>query len=302
MFLNLPSVEQRLKKENLVLIAVLTTFLSLLPTAYAALISNSTTLLADLLRCLGEFSAIVASWVVLQKMSRNDTSRFNYGYGKLEQLAGIAVAAALFLTFLVSLTSGIRGVIVPTRLENAEFGFIFALLSVAGNAFLWVSNYIADARNPSPIAESQWRLFRAKTCATLVVVTSLGVALAFADSHASVYVDPLGSIALSLFMLWQSYKLVSASVPDLIDYAIEESLQKTLDTILADHRGEYTHVEKVRSRRTARRVYLELFLSFSAELPFGEVHRRVMLLKHSVEERFPGADITIIPSLPPLTP
>lgn len=291
-----------MKKENLVLVAVFTTFLSLLPTAYAALISNSTTLFADLLRCLGEFFAIVASWVVLLKMSRNETARFNYGYGKLEQLAGIAVAAALFLTFLVSLTSGIRGLIVPTRLENAEFGFIFALLSVGGNAFLWTSNYIADARSPSPIAESQWRLFRAKTCATMVVVTSLGIALAFADSEASVYVDPLGSIALSLFMLWQSYTLVSASVPDLIDYAIEESLQKTLDTILADHRDDYSHVEKVRSRRTARRVYLELFLSFPADLPFGEVHRRVMLLKHSIEERFPGADTTVIPSLSQLTP
>jgi divalent metal cation (Fe/Co/Zn/Cd) transporter len=136
----------------------------------------------------------------------------------------------------------------------------------------------------------------------MVVVTSLGVALAFADSQTSVYVDPLGSIALSLFMLWQSYTLVSASVPDLIDYAIEESLQKTLDTILADHREDYSHVEKVRSRRTARRVYLELFLSFPADLPFGEVHRRVMLLKHSIEERFPGADTTVIPSLSQLNP
>ena len=298
MFLRPPSLEYRLKKENLVLIAVLTTFISLVPTSYAALISNSNTLFADLLRCLGEFFAIVASWVVLIKMSRNETSRFNYGYGKLEQLAGIAVAAALFLTFLVSLTSGIRGLLVPTKLENAEFGFVFATLSVAGNAFLWVSNYIADARAPSPIAESQWRLFRAKTCATMVVVTSLGVALAFADSNASVYVDPLGSIALSLFMLWQSYTLVSASVPDLIDYAIEESLQKTLDTILSEHRADYSKVERVRSRRTARRVYLEIFLSFPAELPFGEVHRRVMLLRHSIAERFPGADITVIPSLP----
>lgn len=298
MFLRSPSLEYRLKKENLVLIAVLTTLISLVPTSYAAIISNSNTLFADLLRCLGEFFAIVASWVVLIKMSRNETSRFNYGYGKLEQLAGIAVAAALFLTFLVSLTSGIRGLLVPTKLENAEFGFVFATLSVAGNAFLWVSNYIADARTPSPIAESQWRLFRAKTCATMVVVTSLGVALAFADSNASVYVDPLGSIALSLFMLWQSYTLVSASVPDLIDYAIEESLQKTLDTILSEHRADYSKVERVRSRRTARRVYLEIFLSFPAELPFGEVHRRVMLLKHSIAERFPGADITVIPSLP----
>ena len=102
MFLNLSALEHRLKKENLVLVALLSTLLSLLPTAYAAFISNSTTLLADLLRCLGEFFAIVASWVVLKKMSRNDTSRFNYGYGKLEQLGGIAVAAALSLPSLAA--------------------------------------------------------------------------------------------------------------------------------------------------------------------------------------------------------
>lgn len=298
LFINLHALERRLKKEHLVLIAVCTTLLSLIPTAYAALISNSTTLFADLLRCLGEFFSILVSWLVLVKMSRNETSRFNYGYGKLEQLACIAVAAALFLTFLVSLTSGIRGLILPAKLENAEFGFIFALLSVLGNAFLWVSNYIADARTPSPIAESQWKLFRAKACATMVVVISLGTAITFADSRASVYVDPIGSIALSLFMLWQSYKLVSASVPDLIDYAIEETLQTTLDKILADHRESYSHLENVRSRRTARKIYIELFLAFPPEVPFGEVHRRVMLLKRSIEGHFPGADITVIPLLP----
>ena len=290
--------ERPLKKESLVAIAVITTLLSLSPTAYAALISNSTTLLADLLRCLGEFFAILASWLVLRKMSRNETSRFNYGYGKLEQLAGVAVAAALFLTFLVSIVSGIRGLIIPTKLENAEFGFLFAIASVAGNIFLWTSNYIADVRAPSPIAESQWRLFRAKACASLVVVISLGVALAFSDSAASVYVDPLGSIALSLFMLWQSYTLVSSSVPDLIDYALEETLQGTLERVLAEQQSTYLRLEKVRSRRTARKIYIEIFLAFPPELQFGDVHARVMQLKHAIEEHFPGADVTVIPSLP----
>jgi len=297
MLVSLEALDRQLKKEKLVAIAVGTTLLSLIPTAYAAIISNSTTLLADLLRCLGEFFAILASWLVLIKMSHNDTLRFNYGYGKLEQLAGVAVAAALFLTFLVSLISGIRGLIIPVKLENGEFGFLFAVASVLGNSFLWLSNYIANARSPSPIAESQWRLFRAKTCATLVVVFSLGVAIAFSDSAASVYVDPLGSIALSLFMLWQSYTLVSSSVPDLIDYAIEETLQGTLDRTLAEHRDEYLSVEKVRSRRTARKIYIELFISFPPDLRFDEVHRRVMALKRSVSEHFPGADITVIPSI-----
>ena len=295
---DLATASSKVTKEQLVLVAVGTTFLSLIPTAYAAIVSNSTTLFADLLRCLGEFFAITVAWLVLRKMSRNEVSRFNYGYGKLEQLAGVAVAAALFLTFLVSFISGLRGFISPTRVESAEFGFFFALLSVLGNAVMWVSNYLANRREYSPITESQARLFRAKTCATLVVALALGATLLFSDIYLSLFFDPIGSIALSLFMLWQGYTLASASVPDLIDYAIEEKLQNSLDSILSDHRHLFSHIERIRSRRTTKKIYIELFLAFNPALPFGTVHESVMVIKHAVSEGFPGADIVVIPSLP----
>jgi cation diffusion facilitator family transporter len=287
-----------LDRERLVLIAVGTTFLSLLPTAFVAFISTSTTLLADLLRCVGEFFAILVSWLVLRRMSSGDSKRFNYGYGKLEQLGGIAVAAALFLTFLVSLFSGIRGLISPQQVENAQLGFFFAGLSVVGNGFMWAMNYITDSKQPSPIAESQWRLFRAKTCATLVVMVSLATALHASNSFLKLYIDPIGTIALSVFMLWQAYTLTSASVPDLIDYAIEESLQGALDTIVEEHRHLYVKVEQVRSRRNPQKVFIEIFLSFEPQLPFHEVHNRVMTIKRAIEARFPRSDVTVIPSLP----
>lgn len=288
-------------RERLVLIAVGTTFLSLVPTAFVAFISTSTTLLADLLRCVGEFFAILVSWIVLRRMSAGDSKRFNYGYGKLEQLGGIAVAAALFLTFLVSLFSGIRGIISPQQVENAQLGFLFAILSVMGNGFMWGMNYITNTKQPSPIAECQWRLFRAKTCATLVVMISLATAMYASNSFLKLYMDPIGTIALSVFMLWQAYTLSSASVPDLIDYAIEESLQGALDTIIEEHRHLYVRVEQVRSRRNPQKVFIELFLSFEPQLPFHEVHRRVMTIKRAIEGRFPRSDVVVIPSLPPVT-
>lgn len=295
---SLATATTKVTKERLVLAAVMTTSLSLIPTAYAAIVSNSTTLFADLLRCLGEFFAILVAWLVLRKMSRNEVSRFNYGYGKLEQLAGVAVAAALFLTFLVSFLCGIRGFITPVRVENAEFGFFFAILSVLGNAVMWVSNSFTNRREQSPITESQGRLFRAKTCATLVVALALGATFIFPDVYLVLFIDPLGSIALSLFMLWQGYTLASASVPDLIDYAIEEKLQRSLDSILSEHRHLFSHIERIRSRRTTKKIYIELFLAFDPTLPFGTVHDSVMVVKHAVSQGFPGADIVVIPTLP----
>jgi ferrous-iron efflux pump FieF len=290
-------VSEALSKERLVAVAVITTFLSLVPTAYAAFLSNSTTLLADLLRCVAEFAAIFLSWIILRKVAKGETSRFNYGFGKLEQLACIAVAAALFGTFLLAFVLGIRRIITPEEVVNGEFGLVLALLSVLGNGALWLLNYIAFTKSSSPVADSQWRLFRAKTLATLVVVISLSGALFLPHYSWSAYVDGVGSIGLSLFMLWSAYSLVSSSVPDLIDCALEETLEQRVREILSGFEAQYIALERMRSRRVIKRVHLELFISFNPQHSFGSVHETVMSVKAAILQHLPGADVLVIPSI-----
>lgn len=293
------AIREALSKERLVSFAVLSTFLSLLPTAYAAFISNSTTLLADLLRCSAEFAAILLSWFILRKVAKGETSRFNYGFGKLEQLACVAVAASLFGTFLLAFVLGIRRIIAPETVVNAEFGLALALLSVLGNGLLWGLNYISFSKTSSPVADAQWRLFRAKTLATVVVGCSLGGALFFPTHFWSTYIDGVGSIGLSLFMLWSAYSLISSSVPDLIDCALEETLEQRVREILTGFEAQYISLERMRSRRVIKRIYLELFISFHPATPFGSVHDTVMAVKAAILQHLPGADVLVIPSVSP---
>lgn len=286
------------QRERLITLAVITTFLSLIPTTYVALISNSMTLYADLLRCVGEFVAIVVSLVVLKKASLNEGRLFNYGYGKMEQLAGVAVAGALFLSFLLSFVSGIHGLLVPSRVVNGEAGLALAILSVGGNAFMWFSNEVTHNRAPSPIANSQRRLFRAKTLASVVVALSICGSIYLPSGDLALMVDPLGAIAISLFMLRQSYTLTAASVPDLIDYALEAGLLRSLDSILADHASQYLKVERVRSRRAGRHCHIEVVIAFPPDIRLAELHTSMSQIRAAVEAGVPGAEVVIIPTTP----
>jgi cation diffusion facilitator family transporter len=278
-----------------VLIAVISTFLALIPTVYAALISNSITLVADLLRCSTEFMAILVSWIILRKVARSDVKHFNYGFGKLEQLSCMAVGAALFVTFLLCFVSGIRRLVAPEVVQNAGFGFGLAVLSVLGNAFLWITNYRSFLRQASPVSDAQWRLFRAKTAATLVVSLSLGAGLFFGSYGWTVYFDGLGSVLLSFFMLWSAYALVSSSVPDLIDCALEESLQVPIREVLKRHRNDYLHIDTVRSRRTGKRIFVELFISFAPLQTFAKVNDIAGQIRREVEAALKGAEVIVVP-------
>lgn len=290
-------VQEAIRRERLVFLGVVTTCISLIPTLYAALISNSITLIADLLRCATEFLAILASWLILRKVAQSDTRYFNYGFGKLEQLSCIAVGGALFVTFLLCLISGIRRVITPEPVVNAEFGLGLAVLSVCGNAFLWMMNYLSFEKLPSPVSDSQWRLFRAKTLATLVVAGSLATVVLLDPVGWILYVDGIGSIILSFFMLWSAYAMVSSSVPDLIDCALEESLQVPILDVLNRHQKDYIEVRQIRSRRTGKRIFVELFISFAPLQTFAKVNDVAKQISSEVEDSVSGAEVIVIPSV-----
>jgi cation diffusion facilitator family transporter len=290
-----PAENQR--KLRLAFWSVVATFLALIPTAYAAAISNSTILLADLLRCGSEFFALLLSWLVLREVVRQDKITYNYGLGKLEQVASVTVGVALFLSFLLALMAGIKRLIFPEPLESTLFGFVFATLSVFGNGFLWQRNHFLHKRSPSPVDEAHWKLFRAKTIATLLVALSLGGSMALAANRFSIYFDPLGSLALSLFLLHSAYTMLSDSMPDLVDRSVDEKIQMIIMSTLITHEHQYVGLEKIRTRRAGTKLFVDIFLSFERSTPFELVHNGVMNIKSDLQSHLRHAEVIVIPSL-----
>jgi divalent metal cation (Fe/Co/Zn/Cd) transporter len=165
--------------------------------------------LADLLRSAGEFFAILLSWCVIVQVARNDDAAYNYGLGKLEQLASLVVATALFASFVVVFGTGFTRLLHPEPLENPYFGLVFAVLGTLGNGFVWMKDFQICQRSPSPVMEAQWKLFRAKTIATAIVVLTLGTSVVSTNSALALYLDPIGSLVLALFLLHSSYSMVT---------------------------------------------------------------------------------------------
>lgn len=283
-------------RERLVLVGMVTTFLSLIPTVYAAAVSNSIVLLADLLRCTAEFLAILISWLILRRMLKTDRVAYNFGFGKLEQIANVAVASALLFTFLVSLISAIQRFISPVVIEGTLFGFLFALLSVIGNCLWWGKNYLVNRSSPSPVIDAQARLFRAKAFATTVVAVSLGVPMLVGSGPWTVYLDPVGSLILASFVLYSAYVMASHAMPDLVDRAVDESIQMLIMEVLIEHEKEYLELVRIRSRRSGNRPYVDIFLLFDGELQLKLVQHNIEIIKKALEEKLPGAVIGVIPS------
>ncbi len=281
-------------KDQLLHISVLTTFLSLIPTAYAALLSNSLTLYADFLRCAVEHLSIVLAWILVRKMRSTGDHEFHFGFGKLERLSSLLVACAMLVTISVLFISAIVRFFEPRVIEDQMFGFILAVLSVGGNCFLWIKNANLSRDDNSPVLLSQVILFRAKTLASLIVVLSLGVTLLFPHTLLALYIDPAGSLCIALYLVPSLKGLFEESVPDLIDRALEESYQLLIVKTLVEYESEYEHLREIRTRKSGVKSYIYIHLEFKGDQPTEKTIDTARRLRKHIEEQIPASEVQIV--------
>ncbi|MDD1720121.1 MAG: cation transporter, partial [Methanoregulaceae archaeon] len=184
----------------------------------------------------------------------------------------------------------------PLGTGGVVLGVVVLVVIIGTNIFFWVRNYRIACLDPSPLMDSQWRLFRMKAFANLVVLFALLLSLLCAGLPWAVYIDPLGSFVVIGFLLQSGYRMISASLPDLLDRTLEEELQLVVVSDLAEHFHFYEQIHGVRSRRSGGRIYIEVFLEFDGRMQMCDVQDVIDRIKDSLESKIPGSSVNIVPT------
>jgi cation diffusion facilitator family transporter len=280
-------------KERLVRISFLGGVVTVLLKLIATAIANSLTLLTDLLRNSGETLAYFFTWLTLRKIARGKALSYEYGYGKLESLSSLLVAGVMLLYLIIALHGAIMRFQHPVVIDRVEMGFLVALASGGSSTWMWKRYYRLARQDRSPIVESQWRLSRAKAMANLCVVLSLGLSMGFSQYSWSVYIDPTATVVLAGFLVFSIYSIVSMNVFDLLDRALGESLQLIILRELTAYYDDYIAFHGMRSRRSGKHVYIDIFLQFDGKQTIAEVQEVTDKMKVALEQKIPGSHVVI---------
>lgn len=283
-------IEQSIRKN------CLTATLSFVLKIAGTSVANSVTLFSDLLRSGVDAFALLLSWLTMRRIATGKALAYDYGYGKLENVSSLLVA----VTMLVSLVIALYGTVVrfrePVAVSRIGLGFFVALFSAGTNAWSWRRTFLLARLEQSSILESQWHNQRTKTMANLCVVLSLGLSMALRDYSWAPYIDPFFSLVLSGFLAYAIYSIVSMNVSDLLDRALDESLQLVILKELASYFDDYVAFHGIRSRRSGKNVYIDLFLEFEGSRRMAEVQKTIDAIKADLEGKIPGSQVTIAPA------
>jgi divalent metal cation (Fe/Co/Zn/Cd) transporter len=143
--------------------------------------------------------------------------------------------------------------------------------------------------------EAQWRFFRSKSVCDYCVLASLTGTLLFHRYGWSTYIDTFFSFVLSGFLVWSAYVITSDSVHDLLDRAVDESLQLEITRLLALHFDSYDGFHGVRTRRSGAQIYIEVYLEFDGQKIMADVQRAIDRLTADLEAQIPSSHVSICP-------
>ncbi len=238
-------------------------------------ISGSVALLADTIHNIGDAATAIPLWIAFTLARRKPNNRFTYGYGRIEDLAGVTIVITILFSAIVAGYVSIDRFFHPQTVT-----YLWAVIAASVIGFL---------------GNEAVAIFRIK------VGKEIGSAALVADGYHA-RVDGLTSLAVLFGAtgVWLGYPLADPIVGLLITAAIvrivwesgKAVLTRMLDGVDPEVVGEIKHavnhaqgvedVTEVRVRWLGHRLHAEINIGVSPELSVEKGHEIAKQVRHQL--------------------
>lgn len=285
--------EQQHREQSLLLSAILDA--SMVALFSIGLLGGSLTVLAELLRGVPAWLLDIFALVIVRRIHRGVLADLEYGSGKLEQVAGVAVglgmlfAAAWIALDALALVAGALPVGTPLGFAAAA---ACGMVNLLCNVVAWDS-VRRVAGGGSPVMQAQLTSRVVKLVSSLIVQVTLTIAALSTDPVVIAWADGIGALLVAGYITASAAGLLRAALPDLIDRSAGRETLEIVAAALARHGDEGWQARRVRTRRSGPITFVELTLAFAAVTRVRDIEPRVQALKEEIAAALGEAEVLV---------
>ncbi len=271
------SVDAQLESSARGIWALKISLLGLLATAgfqvVIVIISGSVALLADTIHNFSDALTAVPLWIAFALGRRAATSRYTYGYGRAEDLAG------LFIVVMIALSAGIAGwesvqrLADPQPIANLGWVIVAAIVGFTGNEAVAIFRIRVGSEIGSAALIADGHHARADGFTSLaVLIGAVGVLAGFPLA------DPIVGVGITvaiLFVLRQAAVQMWHRLMDAADPAMVEQLTGEAAAVEG-----VQEVDDLRVRWLGHRLEADMRIVVDEDLPTRESHRLAEQVRH----------------------
>jgi cation diffusion facilitator family transporter len=253
--------------------------------------SGSVALLGDALHNVADAVTALPLAVAFALGRRPPSDRYTYGYGRAEDLAGIAVVGAIAVSAVLSGWASLQRLLAPEPVHHVAAVVAAGLVGCAGNEVVARHRIRVGRRIGSAALVADGLHARSDSCTSLALVAgAVGVAAGWPLA------DPLAGLAITLAIgavLWGAARSVLHRLMDAIDPHIVEWASQVLHQVDGVQR-----VGRVRLRWIGHCLHAEAEVGVDTDLLVGESHLIVEAAHRALVDGVPRLTSTTLRTLP----
>jgi cation diffusion facilitator family transporter len=212
-----------------------------------------------------------------------------YGHGKFETLATIIQAFVIAASGAWIIYEAIQRIMEASPIERTGVGIVVMLISTVAS-FL-ISRHlrkVAKATDSSALEADSLHF-------TMDVYTNLALlaGLILLSRFDLPWLDPVMSILVAAYILFESLQLLRHGLRDVLDEQLPETVRNEIETLIDDHKHELFGYHNLRTRRAGSQKLIDLHLTVCKHLSVEEAHDVTEYIEKKIEEKISGTDITI---------
>jgi cation diffusion facilitator family transporter len=222
-------------------------------------LSGSVALLADTIHNIGDAGTAIPLWIAFVLARRPPSSRFTYGYGRVEDLAGVAIVGVILFSAIVAGWQAIERLLDPQPIAFLGCVAAAGVIGFLGNeAVAEFRIGVGRAIESAALVADGYHARVDGLTSLAVVLGALGVWLGFPLA------DPIVGLAITAMIfgiVWQSAKAVFTRLLDGVEPRLTAELHSA-----ARHVPGIVAIDGARARWLGHRLYAEAEMILDPEL------------------------------------
>jgi cation diffusion facilitator family transporter len=257
--------------------------------AVVGLMTGSIAVLSDAMDSLEDVGASLFDLWSVRLSAKPADQEHPYGHGKVEGIAataeGLLIGGGGVFIFYQAIHRLISG--------QAEIGVGLGLVAMIVTAFvnLGVVFHIARAAKEtgSLVLTAASRHLWTNVAQAIAVIT----ALALVGLTGRREFDAIVALLLSAFLVFSAARIIMGATRQIMDVRLPPDEEQVIQEAFRRYEGQVVGFHKLRTRRSGHQRYVELHLIVDPKRSVEEIHTVCDGIEQDIQERLPGAEVTI---------
>ena len=283
------------QQQNLSIAQILAEVPSFVAVLVSAILSRNLLVFIDLFDSFMYLISLSLVVVLSKKLTKDLRYEYNYGVGKVEAISSLLCDGIAFVGLLFALGLSVHEIISPEQPSDLVIAVVgLKVINVSFDIAFFVKQRKITKIHNSAISKANYAEALSALLFDSVALVSLFAMWLLRDNPIGVYISPVVSIFVAIYLMFGYVKRTRQSLIELTDKTLPEEDQMKILNILTRHYDSYSQFHSINSHKSGDTTRIDIHLSFEQDTTFEEILTLKKQMQEELDSLFGNCIVNIV--------